>query len=126
VRGLLASVVVCVALGALDAAGAPAKYRSLAIIGPAPGETVYDGDVAVVVDLSPPLHVEDGDRIALLVDGRSVASTGRTAFELAGIGRGAHQLQAQVTARGGEALIASPPVTFYVRRASPDAPAGAR
>jgi hypothetical protein len=95
-------------------------YDAVRIVSPAEDETVHDnsGNVAVTVSVSPPLDVKAGDRILLLLDGRAVASGGMTRFELKGVERGTHDLQAQVAAPDGSILGASTIVAFHMWRAS--------
>ena len=96
------------------------SYDSIAVVQPADGSTVFDnaGNVAVTVAVSRALHLRDGDRIALIVDGRRTAAQGATRFKLSGIVRGEHTLEAQVVDNSSNTLIASTPVKFYLWQAS--------
>ncbi len=81
---------------------------------------VFDnaGDMDVVVAVSPELHTAAGDRIALILDGRTASMRGATRFRLTGVVRGEHSVEAQLMDSSGNALIASSPVTFHMWQAS--------
>ena len=110
--------VLCAALvsGGMQASG----YETLRISAPAEDETVHnnEGNVAVAVELSPPLRIAAGERIVLLLDGAVVASGSAQRFELTGIDRGTHSLRARVAAADGSAVAESATVTFHLWRAS--------
>lgn len=105
---------------AVHGAAQARAYDALRIAVPADEETVHDnnGDVRVIVRVSPPLDAQAGDRIVLLLDGHPAASGRTTRYELEDVDRGTHNLQAQVAAADGSVLEASPVVTFYMWRAS--------
>ena len=102
----------CVALGR--------DYQSVRIVAPNPDATVHDngGSLSVTLVLQPPLDRKAGDRIVLLLDNKAIARGAEARFQLSGIDRGSHRLQAQVTAADGTVLVASPPVSFQMWRAS--------
>ncbi len=93
-------------------------YESVQIVSPGTDETIHDnnGDVAVTAAVSPPLR--PGDHLVLLLDGSTAAAGPQPVFQLNGIDRGSHTLQARVEAADGTILATSPPVTFYMWRAS--------
>jgi hypothetical protein len=95
-------------------------YQSVRIIAPKPETTVHDnnGNIAVTVAVSPPLRAGAGDRLTLLLDGKSVASGTALSYELKDIVRGSHTLRVRVKAADGTALATSPPVKFHMWRAS--------
>jgi hypothetical protein len=95
-------------------------YHELRIVAPKPDETVHDnsGNLFVTVAVSPPPHAGTGDRLVLLLDGKTVASGFGQRFRLKGIDRGSHTLRAQLKAADGSLLAASPPFKFYMWRAS--------
>lgn len=115
---LLAAALAGAAVSLPGLAQAPGSYASVAIVQPANEETVHDnqGNVVVQVAVSPSLA--PGDRVALLLDGRSVGAQMDTTFALSGIDRGTHTLQAQIVDANGATLLASRPVTFYMWQAS--------
>ena len=90
------------------------------IVAPDPESTVHDnnGNLAVAVSVSPPLRAATGDTLTLLLDGKVAASGSLRHFELQGIDRGSHTLQAQVNAADGTVLISSSQVIFHMRHAS--------
>jgi hypothetical protein len=94
----------------------------IGIASPAHEETVHDnaGNVAVTVDAAP----GPDQTIRLLVDGEPAAPDSRgTRFELRGIDRGEHRLQAQLLDADGRVVAESPPVTFFMWQASRNFPA---
>lgn len=95
-------------------------YQSVRIVAPKPETTVHDnnGNIAVIIAVSPPLRAEAGDRLTLLLDGKRVASGLDQHFELKDIVRGSHTLRVRVRAADGTVLATSPPVKFYMWRAS--------
>jgi len=95
-------------------------YRSIAVEQPAHGATVFDnaGDMDVVVSVSPELDAAAGDRIALILDGRTASVRAATRFKLTGVARGEHSLEARVLDSGGNVLISSGPVNFHMWQAS--------
>lgn len=108
---------------AIDAgaqSGMTSSYDSIAVVKPAGGSTVFNnaGNVAVTVAVSPALRARAGDRIALILDGRQISVRSATRFQLSGITRGEHTLEAQVVDSGGNALISSNPLKFYLWQAS--------
>ncbi len=93
-------------------------YQSAQIVSPEPDATIHDnnGNVTVTAVVSPTLRA--GDRLALLLDGKTVAAGSQQSFELNDIDRGTHTLRVQVQAPDGTVLITSPPVEFHMWRAS--------
>jgi hypothetical protein len=108
-----------VGLAALLAGSAwGASYEAIRIVAPTDDATVHDnsGKLVVVVQVTPPLAA--GDRITLLIDGSAVASAAATRFELQGVDRGTHRLEAQVIDADGGIAASSAPVRFQMWRAS--------
>jgi hypothetical protein len=107
-------------LGAVLASAQAGAYDELRIVAPAEDATVHDnqGNVSITVSVVPALQAQAGDRIVLLLDGRSAASGTGGQFTLTGVDRGTHTLAAQVTAADGAVRIASAPITFHMWRAS--------
>ncbi len=98
-----------------------APYRVLRISAPAPDATVRrnNGDVTVRLDVEPPLRTDQGQAIALVLDGKRLAERYRAPQAvLRNIDRGTHTLQAQIVNGVGKVLMSSPPVTFHLMRYS--------
>ena len=108
------------ACGLLAVAGPAAAYDAVRIVAPPQESTVHDnnGDVAVQVETSPVVDPLSGDRIELLLDGNPVGLQSGDRFELTGVLRGAHTLQARIESADGATIAASAPATFYMWRAS--------
>jgi hypothetical protein len=100
--------------------GTAAAYDSVLITAPSDEETVRDnaGNLLVSVSTSPGLQSDYGHRLQLLLDGAPVETGTASNFALSGVERGAHTLEARVLGASGEPLATSPPVTFYLHRAS--------
>ena len=112
-------------------ASAPAAaYESLAVIQPAPHETLWGtaGAVQVAIEISPGL--KPPHRFGLYLDGALTdLRTRATRFGVADVHRGEHTLRAVVLDEEGDELLQSAPVTFFVQQTSvhyPRNPGGAR
>jgi hypothetical protein len=93
-------------------------YR-LAIVNPANDATVFSnpGDVSVQASVVPALAGDD--RVELLVDGDSAGEPAKSLdFQLSGMERGEHVLQARVIDGTGNVSAVSPSTIFYVWQAS--------
>ena len=115
-RFLTVYVLICTAL--ISCFAHADGYQSVRIVSPEFEETVHDnnGNLAVTVEVSPPLHA--GDHLILLLDGKAVASGSNQPFELAGIDRGSHTLRVRVKAADGTVPAVSPQIKFHMWRAS--------
>jgi hypothetical protein len=94
-------------------------YTTVKIVRPADDGTIRDntGRVELEVTLEPPL--QEGHRLAVLVDGRSVFDQlTTTSVALTNVDRGTHNIQVKVLDADGSQLISSKPVTFHLHRAS--------
>lgn len=93
----------------------------LVIASPAPEETVHDnaGTVGVVVAVEDGAVLPPGYNIRLLLDGEPAAPDAPdTRFQLNGLDRGSHRLQALIVDDDGRVLDRSEPVTFHLWQAS--------
>jgi hypothetical protein len=118
VRALIFLALISTALiSSLSYAG---NYQAVRIVTPEPETTIHDnnGNLAVTVAVSPPLHAGAGDRLVLLLDDKVVARGTERQFVLKGIDRGSHTLNAQVISADGKLLAASPQVIFHMWQAS--------
>ncbi|HEX2530232.1 MAG TPA: hypothetical protein VHK70_02040 [Burkholderiaceae bacterium] len=95
-------------------------YEQLVIMSPADESTVFDnsGRVPVQILVSPVLALNPGDRVELFLDGRPVARQAGKPFELEGVVRGTHRLDARIVDATGAVVIEANPVTFYMWQAS--------
>lgn len=95
-------------------------HQSVRIVAPKPETTVHDndGNLAVTIAVSQSGYAQAGNHLTLLLDGNAVASGPGLQFELKGIDRGSHTLRVQVKAADGTVVATSPPVKFYMWRAS--------
>lgn len=95
------------------------RYRSMSIVKPEEGETVWSnpGIVEVFIELAPPLG--EKDHIRVLLDGKLLPGKYRkTVLRLENIDRGEHQLSVAVHDSKGNRLIGSAPHTLYLHKAS--------
>ena len=101
-------------------ASAPAAaYESLAVIQPAPHETLWgtSGAVQVAIEISPGL--KPPHRLGLYLDGAlTELRTRATRFGIADVHRGEHTLRAVVLDEERNELLRSAPVTFFVQQTS--------
>ncbi len=95
-----------------------AAQGNIAIVEPAADSTVPSNEGKVTVRVGVPRGIAPGNQVVILLDGRPVARGAATTFELDGVERGTHTLQAQVVDGSGNTLVASPPVTFHMWQAS--------
>lgn len=104
-----------------DAAKAAAiNYTALALVSPANEDTLRDnsGTVAVKISLAPPLDIQAGHKLVLVLDQKSAAEAQATEVSLKDVERGTHTLKVQVTDAKGLLLKESPEVTFQLHRGS--------
>lgn len=102
----------------------PVIQYSLSIASPQNQATIWDneGNVLVVVATNPPLNGQL--QVEVLVDGQKVpGSPQRTTFQVTGLDRGAHQIQAQLVDDNGAVIATSDTVTIYLQKTSTLAPA---
>lgn len=94
-----------------------AAYQALTIAQPAAEETLWNigGVLDVTLNLQPALR--PGDRVRVYFDGTPQTVSG-TQFQLEEVWRGEHNLQAEVLDEGGNLLIRSEPIRFYVQQTS--------
>lgn len=94
------------------------EYTKLAITAPEDQAVLREnsGDVAVSIQLDPAL--QQGDKVAVILDGKEIGQGAGTAMTLSNIDRGTHTLQAAVKDSDGNTLIQSPTITFTVQRTS--------
>jgi hypothetical protein len=100
-----------------DMATTALSYTSAAITAPAQDEVIWDneGTVPVSIEIDPPLQVDKGHQLTLLLDGAKVADLTQTIYTLHGVERGTHTLQ--VTIRDAEGVVFdSPTITFHLKR----------
>lgn len=93
----------------------PFRYESLAIVAPAPEETLWniEGVLNVSLDVQPAL--QPGHRVRVYFDGEAQMMSG-TSFQLQEVWRGVHNVQAEVVDETGKLMIRSLPNRFYVQQ----------
>ena len=106
---------------------APVKYDVVRFLAPANDATLRDneGNVAVTVELQPPLQINYGHQLAVLMDGRLLEAPGtKAAFNLTNVDRGSHVLKAVVVDSMGKTLAEAEKVTFHLHRTIIRKPSG--
>ena len=125
-RWLLATALALALAGLAPSAPAAGDqpYASLHIVSPQPNATIRDnrGTVRVVVQLVPPLRVDQGDHLTLWLDGHATAQMAGAEHRLTNVDRGTHTIQVKVDAKSGAMLMQSEPVIFHMHQASRLAP----
>lgn len=96
-------------------AAQPFSYQSLTVASPAADQTLWniEGVLSVSLSLSPGL--QSGHRIRVYFDGTPQMVSG-TSFQIEGVYRGQHNLQAEVIDPSGKLMIRSEPSRFYVQQ----------
>ena len=97
---------------------ASTKYTGVSVTSPANEATVRDnaGNLAVTASAAPGL--QPGHKMVLLDNGSPQGESTTGNFKLSNIDRGTHVLTVQIQDSAGKVLIASTPVTVYLRRHS--------
>ncbi len=98
-----------------------ANYTSLAITSPGNDETIRanDGKVVVRISTEPPLQTQQGHKILVQMDGKTVGGpAAQQQYVLENVDRGTHTLQASIQDKGGDTLLQSASVTFHIKRHS--------
>ena len=96
-------------------------YSKVFIESPANEATIRDnvGNIAVVVGSEPPLQGAFGHTVELFFDGKSFEDPGDgTQFQLKGVERGAHTLEAVIRHGKGVVIGRSPLSTFFLHKIS--------
>lgn len=98
--------------------GITGNNYNLRIVDPRHDEIVPVAGATVQVELAlePPLDVEAGHRIEIVVDGAVSQVTRETEVSLPGLDRGAHQLRARVVNDRDEVVQSSNTITFYAQQ----------
>jgi hypothetical protein len=94
------------------------EYTKLTITSPEDQAVLREnsGDVAVSIQLDPAL--QQGDKVAVILDGKEIGQGAGTTLTLSNVDRGTHTLQAAVKDADGKTLIESPTISFTVKRTS--------
>ena len=93
-------------------------YSNFRITSPSNEEAIRDNAGNVNVDLKLEPSLRSGDKIALLLDGKSFGGGKATAITLSDMDRGTHNLQAVVKNSSGQVVARSNSVTFTLQRRS--------
>jgi hypothetical protein len=99
---------------------APPAYERVAITSPARDATLWrnEGPVTVTVQTRPALHIDQGDRLVILLDGKKAAEGSAMRYTLTQVYRGTHSVVAVVRDVQGRELARSQAVTFHMRQHS--------
>ena len=92
-------------------------YTSLNVTSPAAEETLWNIEGVLTVSLQASPALRPGDTVRVYYDGQPVIVESLN-FELGEVWRGAHNLQAEIVDPGGNLLIRSQPIRFYVQQTS--------
>ena len=99
----------------------PVKYKNLQISAPA-NDHVFTPDktasIAVSIDLQPGLMSSEGHMLSLFLDGELYAKGSKMSFNLTGLHRGTHTVEAVITDARGKKLKSSGVVSFHVQKHS--------
>lgn len=103
---------------AAPSSSAPQGYSEFRITGPGNGESIRDNEGNVNINLSMEPALRSGDKIDVLVNGRSVGGGNNTAITLSAMERGTHSVQAVVKNATGQVVARSNSVSFTLQRRS--------
>ena len=94
------------------------EYTKLTIAEPADNSTFRNnaGKVNVKLELEPAL--QEGDMVAIILDGKDIGQGKSTTVALNNVNRGSHTLQAVVKNAQGSTMISTTPITFTLLRTS--------
>ena len=94
------------------------EYTKFEITEPADNSAFRDnaGQVTVKLNLEPAL--QEGDTVAILLDGKEIGQGKSNALSLSNVDRGTHTLSAMVKNTQGGTVISANPVTFTLQRTS--------
>lgn len=96
-----------------------AQYAQLAVSSPTAGETLWNIEGVLSVDVAVAPRVFAGHRLALIVDGEQLTlQPAGTSFTVPEIYRGQHTVQAVILDAAGSAVLRSAPVQFMVQQPS--------
>jgi hypothetical protein len=93
----------------------PFSYESLSVASPAAEQTLWNIEGVLNVSLSLNPALQSGHRVRVYFDGTPQMGSG-TSFQLEGVYRGQHNLQAEVIDQAGKLMIRSEPSRFYVQQ----------
>jgi hypothetical protein len=99
--------------------GESAQYSQLAISSPTAGETLWNIEGVLDVDVTVAPRLAQGHRLALIVDGAQLPlQPSGTSFTVNEIYRGLHTVQAVIFDSAGNPVLRSAPVQFMVQQPS--------
>lgn len=100
-----------------DEAAGPFRYESFEIASPSAEETLWNIESVLSVSLSLSPALQTGHQVRVYFDGTPQIVTG-TSFQLEGVYRGVHNLQAEVLDETGTMMIRTRPNRFYIQQTS--------
>ena len=100
-----------------QAQAAAFKYESITVDSPAPGETLWNIEGVLNVNLAIRPALREGHQVRVYFDGNS-RMVDSTSFRIEDVYRGMHNLQAEVVDATGKLMIRSVPNRFYVQQTS--------
>jgi len=106
---------------ALEQEGEPAsQYSRLSVVSPAEGETLWNIEGELNVQLAVEPRLASGHQLRIFLDGSQVEGVpqGPTQFTIGEVFRGERQLRASIVDARGRELVSSATVTFYVQQTS--------
>ena len=98
-------------------ASAAFSYESLEVASPAAEETLWNIGAQLNVSLALSPGLQSGHQVRVYYDGTPLEAAGLS-FQLQGVYRGEHNLQAEIVDENGQVLIRSQPSRFYVQQTS--------
>jgi len=99
------------------AAQGPFRYDTVEVVAPAPEQTLWNLEGVLNVSLRVQPALRPGDQVRVYFDGEQRPVRG-TNFQIDGVFRGVHNIQAEIVDQNGQTLGRSLPNRFYVQQNS--------
>ena len=93
------------------------KYTKFDIVDPVPNQVIRNQpDIAISLQIAPPLNVEQGHNVWLLMDGKPIVRNSQNmSLQIGRVDRGAHRFQAQVKDESGKVVARTRAVVAHVK-----------
>ena len=93
------------------------KYSAFTISSPQDQQVIWnEPDVTITLSLKPALNTDEGHRIWLLLDGKTlIKNSDRLSLQIGRLDRGEHQVQAQIRNNKGKVIKYTPSLTIHIK-----------
>jgi Domain of unknown function (DUF4124) len=93
------------------------KYTKFDIVSPVPNQVIRnESDISISLQIAPPLNVEEGHNVWLLMDNKPVVKNSQSmSLKIGRVDRGAHKFQAQVRDSDGKIIVRTRTTIAHVK-----------